>query len=242
MTTLAQAPDVSRLTDALAGRRRIAQKVRMSEEKNQTSQETRWWWIRHAPVTSYTGRIYGQLDVAANFDSTDVAIKALSSALPDAPVLIASDLHRASETAARIGEAGVEWLRCEQEPAFREQHFGKWQGLSTNVFSELRDTLPPSGWVAPAFERPPDGESFADVVGRVVPAVIHHTAENTGHDIVAVAHGGSIRAALSYALGLGAETALSFSLENLSLTRLDHIAMNEDGGVWRIVCINRVFS
>ncbi len=25
--------------------------------------ETRWWWVRHAPVTSNNGRIYGQQDM-----------------------------------------------------------------------------------------------------------------------------------------------------------------------------------
>ena len=214
----------------------------MNEEAYQTNRETRWWWIRHAPVTNPANSIYGQQNVAADFNGTEVAIEALARALPDTPVLIASDLRRAQTTAERIAAAGIEWSRCELEPAFREQHFGEWQGRSIHAFAELRDACPDSGWLAPAFERPPEGESFADVVGRVVPAVIRRTGENKGHDVVAVAHGGSIRAALSYALGLDPESALSFSLENLSLTRLDHIATNDDAGVWRIVCVNRVFD
>ena len=47
---------------------------------------------------------------------------------------------------------------------------------------------------------------------------------------------------LKAALGIDAEAALAFSLDNLSLTRLDHIETKDDTGVWRIVCINRVFS
>jgi hypothetical protein len=35
---------------------------------------------------------------------------------------------------------------------------------------------------------------------------------------------------------------LSFSLENLSLTRLDHIETADESGVWRIVCVNHVFA
>ena len=37
------------------------------------SRETRWWWIRHAPVTSYAGRIYGQQDVEADFTNSAAA-------------------------------------------------------------------------------------------------------------------------------------------------------------------------
>ena len=41
---------------------------------------------------------------------------------------------------------------------------------------------------------------------------------------------------------LGRKSALSFSVENLSLTRLDHIETRDDQGVWRIVCVNRVYG
>ena len=32
------------------------------------TQVTRWWWIRHAPVTANNGRIYGQGDPPADAD------------------------------------------------------------------------------------------------------------------------------------------------------------------------------
>ena len=220
----------------------MAQNVTVSEDANSVNRETRWWWIRHAPVTSHAGFIYGQQDVPADLTETSTTVTALASALPETPVLIASDLRRAADTAAAIATAGIVWAKSESESAFREQHFGEWQGLSTSSYTELRNSQRHNGWLAPAFERPPGGESFADVIARVVPAVIHRTAENVGQDIVAVAHGGSIRAALAYALGIDAEAALAFALDNLSLTRLDHIETKDDTGVWRIVCINRVFS
>ena len=206
------------------------------------SRETRWWWIRHAPVTSHAGRIYGQQDVEADFTNTAAALKGLAAFLPEKFVLITSDLKRAYTTADAIAEAGATWLQTEREPEFREQHFGDWQGLSSEEFYTSRNKLPHSGWLAPAFERPPNGESFSDVIGRVVPTIIRHTSQHAGTDIVAVAHGGSIRAALTYALRLNPESALSFSLENLSLTRLDHIETADDSGVWRVVCVNRVFA
>jgi alpha-ribazole phosphatase len=206
------------------------------------SRETRWWWIRHAPVTSHAGRIYGQQDVPADLTGTEAAIRRLAAVLPGDAVALTSDLQRTIATAEALSTAGCRWAEHHREPDFREQHFGEWQGLTSEAFTAVRDRLPHSGWLAPAFERPPAGESFSDVTARVVPAIIRHTSAQAGRDIVAVGHGGSIRAALGFALGVDPESALSFSLETLSLTRLDHIETRDDSGVWRIVCVNRVFG
>ena len=206
------------------------------------SKETRWWWIRHAPVSEHAGKIYGQSDVPAYFAETETSIRSLVETLPMDGVAIVSDLKRAVATADAFRDAGAAWAEEHREPAFREQDFGDWQGLSYDEFAAVRESLPHKGWLAPAYERPPNGESYSDVVGRVVPAIIQHTALAAGKDVIAVAHAGAIRAALSYALGLDPEASLSFSIENLSLTRLDHIESGDDSGIWRIVCVNRTFG
>ena len=206
------------------------------------SRETRWWWIRHAPVTENSGKIYGQVDLPADFSRTEATVRNLANILPIGGIAIVSDLIRSVATAEVLNKAGAAWSEEHQEPDFREQNFGDWQGLSHEELSAFRKELPNKGWLAPAFERPPNGESYSDVVGRVVPAIIRHTSLSAGKDIIAVAHAGSIRAAISYALGLDPETSLSFSLENLSLTRLDHIETDDDISIWRIICINRTFD
>ena len=55
-------------------------------------------------------------------------------------------------------------------------------------------------------------------------AVDRLSGEHAGRDIVVVAHGGSIRAAVALALDLDPEKALALTVDNCSLTRLDHIA------------------
>ena len=54
---------------------------------------------------------------------------------------------------------------------------------------------------------------------------------------MAVAHGGTIRAALAVALALDPESALAFNTDNLALTRIDHLAL-EEGEAWRVVGVN----
>jgi alpha-ribazole phosphatase len=65
------------------------------------------------------------------------------------------------------------------------------------------------------------------------------TATYAGRDVVAVAHGGTIRSAAALALGLDPEAVLALSIDNLSLTRLDYIDDDGNGAAWRVVTINR---
>ncbi len=201
---------------------------------------TRWWWIRHAPVADHGGRLYGQTDLSAN--TTDRArFDALARVLPAGAVWLTSALRRTHETAAAIAAAGHEVPRCAVEPDLGEQNFGAWQGLTWDELAVTRGDLAHKHWVAPAHFTPPDGESFVTVIERVVPVISRRTARHEGNDIVAVAHGGTIRAALALALALDLEPerALAFGVDNLSITRLDHIGGSARGGAWRVVSVNQ---
>lgn len=197
---------------------------------------TSWWWIRHAPVINPENLIYGRSDVPV--DTSDRAsFAALADCLPRRPVLITSGLARTHVTAEAILEAGMRVAKRDQDADLDEQHFGDWQGRpASHVYREIDERHP--FWLTPAHSAPPGGESFADLTDRVTAAVERLTADHAGRHIVAVAHGGTIRAALALALGLDPDTALRFAIENLSLTRLDHIA-SPDGGLWRVVAVNQ---
>ena len=99
-------------------------------------------------------------------------------------------------------------------------------------------------WLAPAHEAPPGGESFTAVVERVSGTVRRLSATHAGRDIVAVTHGGTIRAALAIALNIDPEQALAFSVDNCALTRLDHIAgaagshAPDDTDAWSVRLVN----
>ena len=208
---------------------------------------TRWWWIRHAPVEA-SGLIYGQDDLTA--DCSDPApFRWLAGVLPSDAVWIVTQLRRTHQTAEAIRAhwpAGSEPTASglEVEVDLSEQHFGDWQGRSYAELEEIRDGEWHRFWLAPADTRPPGGESFAEVVSRVARAVDRLSAEHAGRDIVAVAHGGSIRAAVALALDLEPEKALALTVDNCSLTRLDHIAgaagshADEGGHSWRVSQLN----
>ena len=198
---------------------------------------TRWWWVRHAPVTQHGGRLYGRTDVPADTGES-ARFAALDRALPEGAVWITSALLRAHQTADAIAAAGHAVPARAVEPDLDEQDFGAWQGLTWDEVASERGGPAHKYWVAPAHVTPPEGESFATVMERVAAAVDRRTARHAGADIVAVAHGGSIRAALALALGLEPERALAFSIDNLSITRIDHVDGPARGGAWRVVAVN----
>jgi broad specificity phosphatase PhoE len=198
---------------------------------------TRWWWVRHATVQTGVGMVYGQMDLDA--DCTDTApFEALAAYLPAGAILLTSDLKRTTQTADAIRAAGLAMPPATVVPALREQSFGDWQGMTHEEFAALGDTVPHRHWRAPAFMRAPNGESFADLIARVAPAITRLSTAHEGADIVAVAHGGTIRAAMALALGLDPERALAFSTVNLGVTRLDYITDLAEGVAWRVSGVN----
>ncbi|MCY3828658.1 MAG: histidine phosphatase family protein [Rhodospirillaceae bacterium] len=180
---------------------------------------TRWWWIRHAPVIDDGGCFYGQADLEA--DTGDMAAhRALAEALPPDAVWVSSHLRRARQTAAAIGEAGYPLPEVQAHRDLAEQHFGDWQGTPRQPAYKKYGGFH-GFWMSVLDNAPPNGESFADLRRRVGAAVGRLSAGYRGRDIVAVAHGGTIRAALVGALDLPSPMALSLTIGNSSLTQID---------------------
>ena len=206
------------------------------------SETTRWWWIRHAPVDS-GGRIYGNDDLAADCREAEL-FSGIAGLLPREAVWVTTQLQRTQQTAAALA-AHLDHAPPAPliETGFAEQNFGQWQGLTHAELSSNRAPAWHRFWLAPAEEAPPGGESFLEVIARVSQAMETLNARHAGRDIVAVAHGGSIRAALAVALGLEPERALAFAIDNCSLTRIDHIegglgSHAVDAAAWRVSLVN----
>ncbi len=170
--------------------------------------ETKWWWIRHAPVPD-GGRIYGQTDL--DCDCSDGRVfRALAAELPDDAVWLTSNLARTRQTAAALLSTmpGGTTVSPRAVPALAEQHLGDWQGLDRQTFLLSRRSEANPFWFGPASERAPNGESFAELLTRVRDAIDELGRELAGRDVVAVTHGGTIRAALAVALGVDADARL----------------------------------
>jgi len=193
--------------------------------------ETRWWWIRHAPVPGPADLIKGKLDLPSDV-SDRAAFVAQAARLPKGAVAFTSSRLRCRQTFVALVEAGMAVQPPSIEADFDEQDFGIFAG---RTWTELADhpTLD-AYWADPANTPMPGGESFAQLVARVAPAIARIGAQHMGENIVVVGHGGTIRAALAVALGISPAQALLFSVSTVSLTRIDAV-----GAAWRVVYANR---
>jgi alpha-ribazole phosphatase len=200
---------------------------------------TRWWWVRHAPVPD-TVNIYGQNDVDSDTSNANV-FAALAHELPRNSVWLTSNLKRTHQTANAILEAMKREDRIEGEPTqvpeFAEQHLGEWQGMNRAEFFAARAHLNHPFWFGPSSERPPGGESFDDLMARVAPAIEKFSDEYSGRNVIAVAHGGTIKAAIAHALKLSPEAGLAFACENCSVTCLERLSSSPES-LWRVITIN----
>jgi alpha-ribazole phosphatase len=185
------------------------------------SESSRLWLIRHAPVPDAPGVIH---DRDAPADTSDAAVlAALRERLPRDAAQFASPSLRTLQTAAALG------LNPAPDPDFLEQDFGDWTGRRHDDLAREFGAAYDDFWKAPAENRPPNGESFADQVMRMRDAL----AKLPSGDVVLVVHSGTVRAALAIALGITPESALRFKIDPISLTRIDRI---ESG--WSVVCVN----
>lgn len=194
---------------------------------------TRWWWVRHAPLTLPPGAMVGRMDAEA--DLSDVAmIEGARCRLPPGAVWLTTPLSRSRLSAQAL--APDQPILC--VPDLTEQDFGRWQGRThAEVWETERETAA-RFWDDPAGTPPPGGESFAALCGRVAAAVARETAAHAGRDIVMIGHAGPIRAAMALALGLPPAGALSVMADHWRLFRLDHLAIDGQPGQWRLAGAN----
>jgi broad specificity phosphatase PhoE len=201
------------------------------------STTTRLFLIRHALVEpSARLTMYGTMDVGLcelALRQEAASYRWLAARLPQPARWLVTPLSRTRATAAAVFAAGYPEAELEVEHDLIEQRLGELEGLPHDVFFERLRHPPHPFWSIHAEERPPGGESFGDVVARVGPALERLVAENAGGDLVIVAHGGSIRAAVAHAMGVSGHAVLAFSIKNLSLTRLEKV-----GTDWRVAAVN----
>ncbi|MCX7363461.1 MAG: histidine phosphatase family protein [Alphaproteobacteria bacterium] len=197
---------------------------------------TRWWWVRHAPVPNPEARCYGQSDKDCDV-SNEALFRHQATLLPTGAVWYASNLLRARKTAEHLARAGADMGELRIDSDLAEQHFGSWQGLTYSEIAEHHGSNH-LFWLGPPEHRPPGGESFVDLRQRTVRSIERLTAEHRGRDIVATAHGGTIRAALAHAFDMHPEAAVRFEIENVSVTLIEHFEQADPAHAWKVAFTN----
>jgi 2,3-bisphosphoglycerate-dependent phosphoglycerate mutase len=161
------------------------------------------WLVRHGESGwNVAGRIQGQSPTAPALTATGReqaahAAPELARRAPRAPLIVASDLARATETAEIIADHLR--LPVQFDPALREQSLGDLEGQSAFAPPEDQggggtEDILDAFWVDP-FRTPPGGESVAEMYDRVRRALDRIAASYPGADLIIVTHGGPVRVA-----------------------------------------------
>lgn len=197
---------------------------------------------RHAPLANVAGRVYGydaQLDDTTPREAFEAAASQLA---PGGAIWVASDYPRAIRTAGRLCRIVNPdlvrvpgWLTT--ETLLGEQGFGTWVGQSQEalrakdpVFRNV--TAHVFGWEEMA---PPMGESFNRLVVRVGRGLEKLASMARRGSVNAVAHGGTLRAALVIAGGATPDQAVNTRVPHLAVLKLGYDDAKPESSRWNVL-------
>lgn len=150
--------------------------------------------VRHPrPIEKWRKTAYGFTDVEVEPLSA-AEQTALNRAAKKMGRIYASDLTRARVPAEKAAGAAKKPLVL--DPRLREINMGSWEGRKWEDIAR-EDPEAHENWEEDVFRfSPPGGESFLDLAARVRAWIMHLPEE----DVLAVAHGGVMRALIHIAL------------------------------------------
>jgi len=186
--------------------------------------------VRHGEAEGSEGLAVGHLDLPLSAPGArNVEALAASWQGPPPGRIFSSDLRRAAESArilaTRFGRSPV------TDPRLREVSFGEWDGRSWDEIYD-RDRQRYDAWTERWWDlAPPGGESFADLEARVLAWFRELKEEET---VLAVAHGGSIRALLAGLRAIPRERAFEVDLDPARISVLE-----VTGGVASLLFLNQ---
>jgi broad specificity phosphatase PhoE len=184
---------------------------------------TRLFLLRHGTTDAVRSAAF-PLDEGLD-DRGRAEARALRPHLPTDAQVLRSPARRCAETAAALGHGDAT-----VDDHLREAGFGEWAGKSVADL-HAADPAPVVAWMTdPAFT-PPGGESLETLTARVGAWMAAH--DDADRPLVAVTHGGVVRAAIAVALGAPAGAAWRIDVTPGSVTEL-----HAHDGRWRLTRAN----
>jgi broad specificity phosphatase PhoE len=176
--------------------------------------------VRHGQTAA---NAHGLLLGRADPPLTEVGYRqacALASALPRPARIVSSPLARARQTAAVLADGaggGTDVEDVEVDARWIEMDYGDLDGQPATAL----DARSWQTWRQDPTFVPAGGESLASVCARVREACLEMRDEAARADVVVVSHVSPIKAAVTWALGVGDEVAWRMFLSDAAICRID---------------------
>ena len=170
--------------------------------------------IRHTSLQLGTGVCYGQsdVDVAESFvNETVITQTKLANIVFDA--VYTSPLQRCVKLAEalNLGEPVLDYRLMELN--FGDWELRAWDSIPRDIFDAWGHDY--------ANLAPPKGETFSQLQQRGLSFLEEILAKHPNEHIVAISHGGMIRALLAHALNMPLKGLFRFTIDYGSVTQLD---------------------
>jgi probable phosphoglycerate mutase len=220
------------------------------------SEDAALCWVRHAESTANLADLAAHENNAGRIELThrdpDVPLsdagreqaQALGSGWRDLPpserptVVISSPYERALQT-ARLALAAAQWnLPVVRDERVRERELGLFDGFTqSGIEDEFPQEAERRNWLGKFYYRPPGGENWADVAGRVRSVLAEIATSGDNERVLVVTHQAVILLARYVLEDMTEQEVLDVDrterLANTAMTRY-----NADGGTWRLVTYN----
>jgi broad specificity phosphatase PhoE len=182
------------------------------------------WLVRHGAAVTRRGACLGWTDAPLlDRAQTGADMAGLARDIGRADAVVSSDLRRAHETAGLLAVRLGCPLRVDRD--LRELHFGAWEGCTWAEIERADPARYASFMRHWRRERPPGGESYAELAARVQRALTRIVATRC----VVVAHAGSLRALASRLLDISPARAMELPFPPGGGMRIDR---GSSGPAW----------
>ncbi len=187
--------------------------------------------LRHGQTEwNDTGRMQGQADVeldAVGVEQAHAAARTLGGR--DFTAVYSSDLVRARHTAEVV--AGDLGLPVVLDHRLQEINVGSWSGLTRREIEVEYPGFAEMYFAGQDFRRSATGETVAEMVARVSPAIREIVDRHRGHEVLVVGHGFCFAQLAQHLVGIPAQSRILGGLRN---GHWSEIGITDDDVAWVI--------
>ena len=186
-------------------------------------------FIRHGQTDwNVQGKIQGSYDSELNATGIEQAMS-LSEKLFNLNYkfskIYSSPQKRALKTAEILSKSSnVDYISVKD---LQEMNMGKWEGLSWREVEENYPDEYKEWYLNRRYTKTPDGESYQDMLERVLKA-IHKIINENNEDVVIVSHSAVIMCLQCYVTNTPFNDMLKFKTKNATITEIDSNLFNSN--------------